>query len=207
VAFVALLALLAMAAGKNFGRARGGGLDAPLNALPQAALGEGPGAAAPGAPAGPFAGGAAPGAARAPDISSLSPRERADRLFDRVMRLGAEGKPDSVQLFAGMALMQYETMGALDADLRYDMGRVAEVAGRPEIARAQADTILQQSPTHLLGLVLAAKAASMRGDAAALADYNRRLAAAAPAERARNLEEYQRHVQDIDDALAKAGKP
>jgi hypothetical protein len=208
VAFVALLAVAAMAAGRNFGSARGGTLDAPLNALPQASLGEGPGgAAAGGAPAaGPFAGGAEGG--RAPDLSQMSPRDIADRLFDRIMRLSAEGKPDSVGFFAEMALQNYGQMGtALDADLRYDMGRVAEVAGREEIARAQADTILRQQPNHLLGLVLAGKAALMRGDAAAIASFNKRLAAAAPAERAKNLDEYQRHAADIDAALRQAATP
>ncbi|MGZ8413244.1 MAG: zinc ribbon domain-containing protein [Gemmatirosa sp.] len=214
VAFVALLAVAAMAAGRNFGSARGGTLDAPLNALPQAALGEVPGAApavgAPGgAPAGPFAGGGAGAAGgRAPDHSPMSPRDIADRLFDRIMRLSSEGKPDSVGFFADMALQNYAQMGsALDADLRYDMGRVAEVAGRDEIARAQADTILKAQPNHLLGLVLASKAALMRGDAAAVAAFNKRLAAAAPAERAKNLEEYQRHAADIDTALQQAATP
>jgi hypothetical protein len=214
VAFVALLAVAAMAAGRNFGAARGGSLDAPLNALPQAALGEVPAGAAPGgapggAPAaGPFAGGAGGASGgRAPDLSQMSPRDIADRLFDRIMRLSGEGKPDSVSFFADMALQNYAQMPSLDADLRYDMGRVAEVAGREEIARAQADTILKAQPNHLLGLVLASKAALMRGDAAAVASFNKRLAAAAPAERAKNLEEYQRHSADIDTALRQAATP
>lgn len=204
VAFVALLAVAAMAAGRNFNVRRGSGLDAPLNALPQAALGEAP--AAGGAPAaGPFAGAGAGG--RAPDLSQMTPREIADRLFDRVMALSGEGKADSAQFFATMALQNYANMGELDLDLRYDMGRVAEVAGRRDVVRAQADTMLQRSPSHLLGLVLAAKGAAMAGDAAALADYRRRLVAAAPAERARGLEEYQRHAADVDAALADARRP
>jgi hypothetical protein len=137
----------------------------------------------------------------------MSPRDIADRLFDRIMRLSSEGKADSVGFFAEMALQNYSQMPSLDADLRYDMGRVAEVAGKEEVARAQADSILRAQPNHLLGLVLAGKAATMRGDAAALAGFNRRLAAAAPAERAKNLDEYQRHAADIDAALAQAATP
>jgi hypothetical protein len=204
VAFVALLAVAAMAAGRNFGAARGGTLDAPLNALPQASLGEGP--PAQGAP---FAGGAAgaPGTGRAPDLSQLTPRDIADRLFDRIMRLSGEGKADSVGFFAEMALQNYAQMPSLDADLRYDMGRVAEVAGKADIAGAQADSILAQQPNHLLGLVLAVKAATMRGDAAALAGFNKRLVAANATERGKPLEEYQRHAADIDAALRQAGTP
>jgi hypothetical protein len=219
VAFVSLLALAAMAAGRNIGAPKGGTLDAPLNALPQASLGEGPGAAGPagpgGAPAAPFAGGAAGGAGgRAPDLSSMTPRDIADRLFDRVMRLSAasgKAESDSAQFFATMALQHYAAMPGqgvpFDADLRYDMGRIAEVAGRADVAAAQADTILRTQPTHLLGLVLAIKAASLQGDAARAAEMRRRLAAAAPAERAKGLEEYERHGNDVDAALRLAAVP
>jgi hypothetical protein len=214
VAFVALLALAAMAAGRNVAAPRGSTLDAPLNALPQAALGEGgapaPGGAPGGAPAAPFAG-AGGGAGRAPDLSAMTPREIADRLFDRVMALSGAGKADSAQFFATMALQQYARMPELgvplDADLRYDMGRIAEVAGQADVAAAQADTILRAEPTHLLGLVLAIKAAALQGDAAKAADARRRLAAAAPAERAKGREEYQRHGNDIDAALRQAAVP
>lgn len=212
VAFVAFLALAAMAAGRNLGASRGGGLDAPMNALPQAALGEGVAAGAGPATGGtsdaPFvnAGGAAgAGGGRAPDLSKMTPRDIADRLFDRVMRLSSEGKVDSAQFFATMALQNYERMPQagvpLDADLRYDMGRIAEVAGRGDVASAQADTILRANPTHLLGLVLAIKGAALQGNRARLTDAQHRLTAAAPAERAKNVEEYQRHGNDIDAAL------
>lgn len=213
VAFVALLALAAMGAGRNLGAARGSVIDGSANALPQAALGEGGGAAVAGAPTGapvaPFAGGA--GGGRAPDLSQMSPRDIADRLFDRVMRLSSEGKIDSAQFFATMALQNYDRMPQagvkLDADLRYDMGRIAEVAGRGDVALAQADTILRANPTHLLGLVLAIKGAALQGDRARLTDVQRRLVAAAPAERAKNVEEYQRHSNDIDAALKLAAPP
>lgn len=184
VAAMALLALVALAAGQRFGGSR-----AP--------------AAAPASADAPFAGTGAE-AGRAPDISALSPRERADRLYDRMMRLSSEGKTDSLQFFAPMAMSVYQTLGALDADLRYDYGRVAEVAGDGEIARAQADTILRGDSTHLLGLVLAVRAALMRGDSAATRAFTKRLLAAEPSESAKPLPEYQRHKADILDAVAEA---
>ncbi len=209
VAFVALLALAAMAAGKNFGAAKGSGLDGSANALPQASLGEVPGGAAGGAAGGPFAGGGAPGGpagSGAPNLANMTPREIADRLYNRVMMMSSQGKSDSAAFFAAMALQNYEAMGAaVDLDQRYDMGRIAEVAGRADVARAQADTILEQNPTHLLGLVLATRAAEQRKDAKALADFRSRLLAAERAgERQQNVAEYQRHAADIDDALAAA---
>jgi hypothetical protein len=150
------------------------------------------------------AGASGPATVRAPDISNLSPRERADRLFDRVMRLHSEGKTDSVQFFAPMALSTYQTLGPLDADLRYDFGRVAETAGAVEIARAQADTILRTDSTHLLGLILGMRAAELRGDTAAARGFAQRLLAAEPSESSKQLPEYQRHQGDILDALAEA---
>jgi hypothetical protein len=120
------------------------------------------------------------------------------------MRLSSEGKTDSIQFFAPMALSVYQTLGPLDADLRYDFGRVAEVAGAPQIARAQADSILAGDSTHLLGLVLGIRAAQLRGDSAAARAYAKRLLAAEPSENAKGLPEYQRHQGDILEALAEA---
>ena len=147
-----------------------------------------------------------PSGAAAVDISSMSPQERADRLFNRIMRYASQGKTDSVQFFAPMAIQSFEMLDTLSLDQRYDLGRIAEVAGDPLIAAAQADTILRQSPTHLLGLTLAASAALMHKDTTKASTYLRRLAAAAPAERAKNLPEYGLHANDIDAALALAPK-
>lgn len=141
---------------------------------------------------------------RAPDISSLSPQERADRLYTRVMILNSEGKADSVQFFAPMALTAYQMLEPLNADQRYDMGRIAEVAGQLDIARAQADTILRNSPTHLLGLILAARAAELLAQPAQKAEFTRRLLAAEKSELATKKGEYERHEDDIKRALADA---
>ena len=105
------------------------------------------------------------GVVQAPDISSMSPDERADRLFNRVMRLSSEGKADSAAFFGPMALGALEALAPLNAHRRYDMGLVALVSGDVSRATAQGDTILAERPTHLLGLALAARAADARGDA------------------------------------------
>ncbi|MGQ0713840.1 MAG: zinc ribbon domain-containing protein [Gemmatimonadaceae bacterium] len=138
---------------------------------------------------------------RAPDISQLTPRERADRLYDRIMALNERGRTDSVQFFAQMAIPAYQMLQPLDLDARYDMGRIAEVAGLAAFAGAQADTILRAHPSHLLGLVLAIRSARLAGDEDAARGYERRLIAAEPAERRRGLPEYARHRADIDAAL------
>jgi hypothetical protein len=142
---------------------------------------------------------------RAGDISSMSPEERAKRLYDRVMRYDAEGKTDSLKVFAPMAIQSYEMIGPPDAHAHYDMGMIGLVSGDVQFARAEADTILAANKTHLLGLVLAMKVAALRKDSGARSEYQKRLVAAAPAERAKKLKEYDDHKGDIDAALNPKG--
>lgn len=145
-----------------------------------------------------------PSGAASVDISSMTPQERASRLFDRIMRLSEEGKRDSVELFASMAIPVYESLGPLDLDGRYDLGRIAQVSGQLDIAQAQADSILRQAPDHLLGLILAAAVAEARGNQSARTAFERRLLAAEPSQLASGLEEYTRHREDINAALTAA---
>src|SRR6184192_1194144 len=187
VAALAFLALFAMAAGRGFNARPSSTVDGSQNALPQTGLDDRSTAAD------------EDGAGvRAPDISNLSPQERADRLYNRVMLLASEGKIDSVQFFAPMALTAYQMLSPLNADQRYDMGRIAEVAGALPLAKVQADSILQSNPNHLLGLILASRIATMSGDASAGKKYQARFVAAEKSERVRNLPEYDRHKNDID---------
>jgi hypothetical protein len=186
VAVVAFVALVALVVGQRFGARTQGGPDG--------------GAAGGVAPAAPVP----PTGVRAPDISSMSPEEQAVKLHDRVMALAERGRTDSVQFFAPMAIGAYQRLDSLTLDHRYDLGSVAAVAGDEEIARAQADTILARSPNHLLGLMLAISVARTAGDAPRAKALERRLVAAASAERAKQLPEYRMHDREIDAALAAA---
>ena len=145
--------------------------------------------------------------ARAVDISSLTPQQRADRLFDRMMVLVTEGKSDSVQFFAPMAIQSFEALAPLDAHQRYDLGLIGVVSGDGALARAQADTILKAQPSHLLGLILAMRAAGLAGDTAARERFFQRLNAALVSERAKGLPEYTDHGPDIDAAVREVGTP
>ena len=107
-------------------------------------------------PVAPFA--SSGGGVRPPDISQMSPEERANRLFNRVMMLAEAGKTDSVQFFLPMALGAYAQLPQLDADARYHVGLLQLAGGDANGALAQADTIRQASPTHLFIYVLRAHA-------------------------------------------------
>jgi hypothetical protein len=141
-----------------------------------------------------------------PDISSMSPAERADRLFNRVMSLSSEGKADSAAFFAPMAIAAFEALAPLNAHTRYDLGLVALVSGDVGRAAAQSDSILLERPTHLLGLALAARVADARGDSAAGRAARQRLLGAEKAERAAALPEYNDHDADLRAAIEQARK-
>lgn len=142
---------------------------------------------------------------RAPDISNMSPQERANRLYDRVMAYSEQGKMDSARFFAPMAIQAYQMIGPLDSHARYDIGGISAAVGEAGMARLEADSILATNPTHLLGLALAARAARLDGDEASAKAFDRRLIAAAQTERRKALPEYAEHSRDIDIALEKAG--
>ena len=116
-------------------------------------------------PAAPFAGGAPATGIAAPDISQMSPEERAQRLFDRVMRLDEAGKSDSVRFFLPMALGAYEQLPALSLDAHFDVGLLKLAGGDAAGALAQADTIRRQITTHLFADILRARALEAQNDA------------------------------------------
>ncbi|WP_411282331.1 zinc-ribbon domain-containing protein [Gemmatimonas sp.] len=197
VAFVALLALVAMVAGKNFGAAKGSGIDGSANSLPTQAVD--------GASAAPFAQGG--GGSAAPNIANLSPSERANRLYTRIMEYAEAGKVDSVAFFAPMAMASHEMLEGASTDERYHFGRIAEVTNAPAVTKAQADTILQTAPNNLLGLLLAARAARMTGDNAGAKAFDQRLLKALAPELATRLPDYDMHRAEIERAAEDARKP
>jgi hypothetical protein len=141
---------------------------------------------------------------RGPDISSMSPQERAERLFNRVMLLNSQGKADSVLFFAPMAISAYQMLTPMSSDQRYDLGRIAEVAGALPLAKAEADTILLENPNHLLGLILGARIATLAGDVPARKQLETKFLAVEKSELAKKLPEYDRHQDDITNSLANA---
>src|ERR1044071_7490725 len=127
---------------------------------------------------------------RAPDISQMSPEQRANRLFNRVMMLAESGKQDSVEFFLPMALGAYAQLPTLDADARYHVGLLQLAGGDANGALAQADTIRQSIPTHLFIYILRAHAyqalRNVPEERRAYADFMRN----EPAEMAKQRPEY-----------------
>jgi hypothetical protein len=193
VAFVALMALVALVAGQNFGAAKGSRIDGSSNAVATPSID------------GPAMGGGAPGSGqRAPDISNMGPEERADRLYERVMIYDEAGKRDSVVIFAPMALAAHELLEKIDLDRRYHAGRIAEAAGLADMALAQSDTILQNDANHLLGLILGIRAARLAQNEERARGFEQQFLRVLEVERARRLPEYDMHRAEIELALGRA---
>lgn len=138
------------------------------------------------------------------DLASMSPRERADRLFNRVMEGVARGDTAQLTFFADMAVQAYGMVAERDADLHYHLGELHHVRQDAAAAEAQADTILAADPAHLFGLFTAARAAALRGDAAAARARYGRFVEVYAAERARDLPEYREHAQGLPAMRAEA---
>lgn len=141
---------------------------------------------------------------RAPDISNMSPRERFDRLWDRVVRAAESGDTVTVVQFAPMALGAYSMMPDADTDARYHAATIHLVIGDFPAALALADTIQAQAPGHLFGHIIRGEVADRRNDAAALnasyRDFLRDEAAELRAGRA----EYADHKPILDDFRTRA---
>ena len=162
-------------------------------------------AAAPQAPGPMPSGPPAAGNPGAVDLASMTPREAADRLFNRVMQNVSSGDSATARQFLPMAVAAYDRARPLDSDGRYHLAVLHLVGGNLDAARAQSDTILSSNPKHLFGLFTGAQAAQGRGDTAAAVSLFRRFLAAFEAEKARkDVIEYADHAQALPAMKAEA---
>ena len=149
-------------------------------------------------PAAPRAGVAAPapapaGNASAVDLSSMTPREAADRLFDRIVMASETG--DSVQMvsFLPMGIAAYDRARPLDADGLFHLSLLQRLALRFDQALATAEGALATQPQHLLSLHAAAEAAKELGDTGRAREYFSRFVEHYDAEIGSSNPDYQVH--------------
>jgi double zinc ribbon protein len=154
----------------------------------------GPGAA--GTSGGPFSGSAG---GAAPDISRMTPRERFDRLFNRVMQAAERRDTAQVERFTPMALGAYAQLDSVNADARYHAAVLRLQVGDVGGALALADTILARNPGHLFGYIVRGTAAGFQGDTATARRAGREFLAHYDAELKANRIEYREHEPVIED--------
>ena len=144
--------------------------------------------------------------ARAPDISAMTPRERFDRLFNRIMQAGQQGDSAEVRRFTPMALGAYQQLDARDVDARYHAAVLYLGVGDLAPAYALADTILAESPHHLFGFIIRGTGAGIEGNTEALRRAGRDFLTNYRAEMAANRVEYMEHRPVLEEFKAEAEK-
>jgi hypothetical protein len=144
----------------------------------------------------------------APDISQLSPKERFDRLYNRVMQAAQSGDQATMSRFMPMALSAYEMLDSVDADARYHAALLRVHSGDVQGSRALGDSILAAQPGHLLGYVVLGTTARWAKDDSGLATAYREFLAHYDAEMKADRREYGEHRTSVDgfrrEALAAA---
>lgn len=149
---------------------------------------------------------ASPATNAPPDISSLSPPEAAERLFNRIMTAAEQGDSGEAQRFVPMALQAYGQLGVLDDDGHYHVGLLHVTIGDTDSAQAELDAIRQSVPNHLLGIQLAHAIAQALGDEDRARKAYRNFLDAYDAEIATGRAEYLGHRGGIDSFRDRAAE-
>jgi predicted nucleic acid-binding Zn ribbon protein len=152
-------------------------------------------------------GSAGTGMPSAAELANMTPRQAADRLFDRAMTERETGDPERGQFFAQMAIQAYGQipLAELDTDAHLHLGLLQLALGNPEGAHASAATILDPNPNQLFGLLIEVRAAGAAGDTAALAAARDRFRAAVAGGETPDLPVYEPHRTLLENFLAELG--
>ena len=152
----------------------------------------------------PFASGAGAADATPPDISNMSPRERFDRLFNRIMRAAESGDEATVTTFAPMALSAFQMLDTVNVDARYHAALIQLHTGDVAGAAAEGDSILAEQPGHLFGYIVKGTIARFQKDQAALNVAYAAFLKHYDAEAAAKRPEYAEHPRAVEDFLRAA---
>jgi hypothetical protein len=141
-----------------------------------------------GAAVGPAVGGGAP-----PDLSSMTPREAADRLYDRVMNAVSQSDEATVQNFLPMAVAAYDLARPLDADGLYHLSALQRAGADFAGSLVTAAGGLETNRDHLLLLATSGEAAEALEQGEAAREYWQRFLDVYDRQRSMGLEEYGAH--------------
>lgn len=135
-----------------------------------------------------------PGPAPGVDLSTMTPREAADRLFNRVMTALGEGDQSEVGMFLPMAIDAYQLVPNLDADGHFHLSLLQQAGGDHRGGLQTAERVLDTNPDHLLALYAAGEAARELGESAWARDHFQHVLEVFETESARDLPEYREHA-------------
>jgi hypothetical protein len=140
-----------------------------------------------------------------PDISNLSPAERFERLYQRVITAAQSGDQATVNQFMPMATAAFGMLDTVTVDARYHMAMLELHVGDMNAAQAQADTIRKADPDHLFSYVIAAAVARWKKDDKARDAAYREFMKRYEAQIATGKPEYTEHRAMLDDVKRSAG--
>lgn len=163
-----------------------------------------PGAQPVAAASAPFAGAGGNGAI--PDISQMTPRERFDALYNRIMAAAESGDNATVTRFSPMALQAYDMLDSVDADARYHLALLKVHTGDTRAVAALADTILANQPGHLFGYMIRGAIARFQKDDAGLKKAYADFLAHYDAEMKAGRVEYSEHERSVQSFYEQAKK-
>ena len=145
----------------------------------------------------PFANGGAAGPG-VTDITNMSPREAADRLYNRVMSAAEVNDSAQVNTFLPMAIQAYGMAQPLDLDGLFHLSRLQRMGTFDADALATAEEALSRDRDYLLALYAAGDAALGLGDEAKAEEYLGRLLQVWDAEMASGNPDYELHARQMD---------
>ena len=134
----------------------------------------------------------------------MTPREAADRLFNRVMTAVSTNDDAEVQSFLPMAIRALELAEPLDTDGKFHLVLLRLTGQMNAEALEDADEILSEQPNHLLGLAMAGDASLAMGDSASARAFYARWLDAFESESQKDLLEYRDHAPMFPEMQATA---
>ena len=144
-----------------------------------------------------------------PDISNLTPRQRFDRLYTRIIEAAQKGDQATVEQFTPMALAAFGMLEKVDADARYHLAMLQLHVGDMVGAAAQADSIKKADPKHLFSFVVSGAVARWNKDEVERTKAYQGFLAQYDAEIKANRPEYQEHRAMLEEVhkAATGAKP
>lgn len=143
--------------------------------------------------------GSTPGSGAPPDISNLTPAQRFDRLYQRIITAAQSGDQATVTQFMPMAVQAFGLLDTVTVDARYHLAMLELHVGDMNAAQAQADSIRTREPDHLFSYVITAAVARWKKDDRARDAAYREFMKRYDAEWARQRPEYLEHQSMLDE--------
>lgn len=128
-----------------------------------------------------------------------TPREQADRLFNRIMTERESGDTAKARFFLPMGISAYQQAGDLEPDGLYHLAILQSSAGHTQDAIATANRILAGNPDHLLALGTAAEASEEAGDNAHAKQFYEHFMRVYDKEKTKQTAEYIDHAKILPE--------